>query len=302
MAARSLLRRLWVAAPVAARPLWAPVAAPRAWLSAAPALGELTLNSLVNPNKKTKRRKGRGIGSSKGKTAGRGHKGTYARSGGSVRVGFEGGQTPMYRRLPKVGFNNKNAEFKPQQLDVGVLQDWVTMGRLRVPEGRMITMKELCDAGVVNRTKVLKKGGVVLLARGADRLRMPLHVEVSKASAAAIEAVEAAGGTVTVAHFNKLALRALIKPHKFPILPKRAFPSLKEIPRFLDSSRRGYLSPEVQFRNRALFGAATSEDRLRLEHDKTRETDELLKRAAEDLAKRKEEAFLAERRAAETSS
>lgn len=245
---------------------------------------ELTLNSLVNKNKKQKKRVGRGIGSGKGKTAGRGHKGTYARSGGSVRLGFEGGQTPMYKRLPKVGFNNKNFEFKPMELDLGTLQDWITMGRLEVPEGRMLTMKDLCDAGVVNRQKVLKRGGVVLLARGRNRLTRPLHVEVSRASFKAIRAVEEAGGTVTVSHFNDLSLRALLKPHKFDVLPKRAWPSLKTIPRYLAYSRRGFLAPEVQLRNKELFGAATSEERIRREHEKTREVDEMMRAAHESLA------------------
>jgi large subunit ribosomal protein L15 len=64
------------------------------------------LNTFINNNKNTKKRKGRGIGSTDGKTAGRGHKGQKARSGGFHKVGFEGGQTPLYRRLPKVGFNS----------------------------------------------------------------------------------------------------------------------------------------------------------------------------------------------------
>eukprot|EP00968_Pinguiococcus_pyrenoidosus_P016331 scaffold1557_cov246-Pinguiococcus_pyrenoidosus.AAC.25 len=269
--------------------------------SASAAYEELGLHNLRNPWKKNKRRRGRGIGSGRGKTSGRGHKGTYARSGGSIRLGFEGGQTPMYRRLPKIGFNNKKYEWKPVKLQVGKLQDFVTMGRLKVPEDRMLTMEELCNAGVVTRSKVLKQRGVHLLGRGAERVTTKMHVEVSKVTQGAAEAIEAAGGTVTAVHFNKLALRALIKPHKFEVLPRRAFPSLKVVARFLDFSRRGYLSPEIQFRNKQLFGAVTSEERLRNEHEKTREADRLIRTALEQLAERNEKAFYEAQRAGEAS-
>jgi large subunit ribosomal protein L15 len=86
------------------------------------------------------------------------------------------------------------------------------------------------------------------------------------ASKGAIEAVEAAGGTVTSVHLNALALRALIKPYKFELLPKRARPPPKLMGFYLDHTRAGYLSPEIQLRNLKLFGAITSEDRYRKEH------------------------------------
>jgi len=92
-------------------------------------------------------------------------------------------------------------------------------------------------------------------------------LEVSRASEDAIQAVEAAGGTITCVHFNKLALRALLKPYKFDILPRRARPPPKLMNYYLDRTKAGYLSPEVQMRNLKLFGAVTSEEKLREEHE-----------------------------------
>lgn len=96
---------------------------------------------------------------------------------------------------------------------------------------------------------------------------MPIHLEVSQASKSAIEAVEKAGGTVTCVHFNKLALRALLKPHKFEILPWRARPIPTVMQYYLDKSNAGYLAPEIQTRNLKLFGHVTSEAKLREEHE-----------------------------------
>lgn len=211
---------------------------------------EVKLNSLRPAPGSTKPRKrvGRGIGSGTGKTAGRGHKGTHARQGGSVRIGFEGGQTPLHRRLPKVGFSNamhKN-EFEP--LNVGKLQLWIDMGRLAVPERKLLTMRDLQKAGLTSKRQVRVK----LLGGDKELVRTPVHLEVSRASKTAIEAIEAAGGTVTCAHYNRLALRALLKPEKFVLLPKRARPPPKLMPFYLDWEQRGEFSPEVQKRNKEL--------------------------------------------------
>lgn len=97
-------------------------------------------------------------------------------------------------------------------------------------------------------------------------MKTPIHLEVSKATPQAIEAVEKVGGTVTCSHFNKLALRALIQPYKFDLLPWRARPVPKLMQYYLDKKFSGYLSPEVQRRNLKLFGAATSEKMYRDEH------------------------------------
>jgi len=99
-------------------------------------------------------------------------------------------------------------------------------------------------------------------------LTSKIHIEVSFASENAISTIEKLGGTVTCVHFNKLALRALIKPYKFDILPRRARPPPKIMDYYLDRTKAGYLSPEIQIRNLQLFGSVTSEDTLRDEHEK----------------------------------
>lgn len=147
------------------------------------------------------------------------------------------------------------------------------MGRLVVPADRLMTMKDLVDAGIFKANRV--KHGIKLLARGGEHVHTPFHIEVSRASLGAIDAVEKAGGTVTCVHFNRLALRALLKPEAFRVpmlgedgqveetlqLPRRARPPPRLMPLYLDSDRRGYLSPEVQRRNKDLFnGQVISEE------------------------------------------
>ena len=234
----------------------------------------ITLNKLRdNPGAvKKARRIGRGIGSSKGKTCGRGHKGQKARAGGGVHPTFEGGQTKFYKRMPKIG-KMKNANFKLEliPLNVGKVQDYVTMGRLR-PERSdgVLTMRDFVNAGMFPSSSV--KTGVKLLGDGKEYIKDKLLIEVPFASASAIEAIESKGGFVTTVHYNRLALRALLKPHKFPnkpevmlareygdgvdaseldvhdtyLLPRRARPPPKYMPYYNDFSKRGYLNPKVQ--------------------------------------------------------
>lgn len=142
-----------------------------------------------NPGARLKsKRLGRGIGSGKGKTSGKGVKGQKAREGVSLN-GFEGGQLPIYRRLPKRGFTNINRkEFAPLNLDV--LEAAIESGKLDAAQP--ITEALLAQAGVV---RLNKADGVRLLARGA--LTKAVTLEVSGASAAAVAAVEQAGGKVT---------------------------------------------------------------------------------------------------------
>ena len=136
------------------------------------------------------KRIGRGIGSGKGKTSGRGVKGQKARSG--VRLnGFEGGQLPIYRRLPKRGFVNIfRVQYAP--LNIGTLDAAIEAGRL--PADSPIDEAALKAAGIVKRSN--KFAGVRLLAKGA--ITRKVTITVSGASPAAIAAVEAAGGAVTV--------------------------------------------------------------------------------------------------------
>ena len=131
------------------------------------------------------KRLGRGIGSGLGKTSGKGHKGQWARSGGGVRPGFEGGQTPIARRLPKRGFNNKN---------FSIDYDVVNVEKLNVFEdGAVVTVTELVEAGLVT---LKSNGGVKVLGNG--QLEKKLTVKANKFSASAKEAIEKAGGTAEV--------------------------------------------------------------------------------------------------------
>ncbi|MCD2255343.1 50S ribosomal protein L15 [Lactobacillus sp. CC-MHH1034] len=130
-----------------------------------------------------RKRVGRGTSSGTGKTAGRGQKGLLARSGGKTRLGFEGGQMPLYRRMPKRGFNNINHK----EYAVVNLHDLN-----RFDEGTEVTPAVLKESGVVKNTK----SGVKLLAKG--ELNTKLNIKVNQFSQAAKEAVEAAGGTIEV--------------------------------------------------------------------------------------------------------
>jgi len=137
-----------------------------------------------SPNSKTSsRRRGRGIGSGKGKTAGRGHKGQKARSGGNIAPGFEGGQLPLTRRVPKRGFNNK---FRREWTVVNV------ESLNRFDNGSVVTPQVLKDTGVVKSFDA----GIKILGKGD--LEKELTVQAHSFSAKAKDKIEAAGGTVEV--------------------------------------------------------------------------------------------------------
>ncbi len=138
---------------------------------------------------KTRKRVGRGMGSGTGKTAARGQKGQKSRSGGAVRVGFEGGQMPLYRRLPKRGFKNPSRkEFA--EINLGALQKAVDAGK--IDANGEIDETALGAAGLFKR----RRDGVRLLGNG--ELSAKLTLKVTGASKAAIAGVEKAGGSVTV--------------------------------------------------------------------------------------------------------
>ena len=126
---------------------------------------------------------GRGIGSGVGKTSGRGHKGQKARSGGGVRPGFEGGQMPLYRRLPKRGFTNIFAK-KYVSVNVEVLD--------KFNDGDEVTAESLLQKGIISKTL----DGVKILGRG--EVTKKLTVKVAKCSASAKEKIEKAGGKAEV--------------------------------------------------------------------------------------------------------
>ncbi|MCM3217971.1 MULTISPECIES: 50S ribosomal protein L15 [Niallia] len=134
-------------------------------------------------SRKERKRLGRGIGSGTGKTAGKGHKGQNARSGGGVRPGFEGGQTPLFRRLPKRGFTNINRkEYAIVNLDA----------LNRFEDGTEVTPELLIETGVVSN----ERAGIKILAKG--KVEKKLTVKAHKFSSAAKEAIEAAGGQTEV--------------------------------------------------------------------------------------------------------
>ena len=128
-------------------------------------------------------RKGRGPGSGNGKTAGKGHKGQNARSGGGVRPGFEGGQLPLYRKLPKRGFYNKFGK-KYAIVNIEALN--------RFEDGAVIDAATLCEAGLVSSIN----DGVKILGNG--ELTKKLTVKAAVFSNAAKEKIEAAGGKTEV--------------------------------------------------------------------------------------------------------
>jgi large subunit ribosomal protein L15 len=138
--------------------------------------------------RKSRRRLGRGIGSGKGKTAGRGVKGQKARAGAAVK-GFEGGQMPLHRRLPKRGFKNPFAR-RLNEVNLGRIQQAIDAGKL--DPAATVDAEALVKAGVLRRAR----DGVRLLGDG--ELKAKVALAVAGASKSAIAAVEKAGGSVTV--------------------------------------------------------------------------------------------------------
>lgn len=132
--------------------------------------------------RKNRKRLGRGIGSGTGKTSGKGHKGQKARSGGGVRRGFEGGQTPLYRRLPKRGFNNFNAKTYTE----------VTLTMLNQATTTDVTAETLIKDGIISKAN----DGIVILATG--KLDKKLNVKATRFTKNAKEKIEQAGGKCEV--------------------------------------------------------------------------------------------------------
>ena len=143
----------------------------------------MNLSSLKPPEGSRKKRKriGRGDGSGHGGTSTKGHKGQNARSGGKVRPGFEGGQMPLSRRLPKRGFRNP---FRKDIVTINIDQ------LRRFPEGSVIDRDTLLEAGLVKKTR----DGIKVLGRG--NIEYPISVKVDMISRGAKDKIEAAGGSV----------------------------------------------------------------------------------------------------------
>ena len=133
-------------------------------------------------SKKKSKRIGRGHGSGWGKTAGKGHKGQKARSGGGVRRGFEGGQTPLYRRLPKRGFKNINAKTYTE----------VTLTMLNKSKATDVTAESLLAEGIIGKIN----DGIVVLGTGS--IEKTVNVKATRFTKTAAEKIEAAGGKIEV--------------------------------------------------------------------------------------------------------
>ena len=141
-------------------------------------LGEVKAST----EKVERRRVGRGIGSGLGKTSGKGHKGQKARSGGGVRRGFEGGQTPLYGRLPKRGFTNIHANNYTE----------VTLSMLNKSEATDVTAESLLSEGIIGKIN----DGIVIL--GTGNLEKKLTVKAKRFTKSATEKIEAVGGKTEV--------------------------------------------------------------------------------------------------------
>lgn len=133
---------------------------------------------------KERKRVGRGTGSGLGKTSGKGHKGQNARSGGGVRVGFEGGQLPLFRRLPKRGFSNAKFKIRYVTINLSDLE--------RFAEGTEVTPTLLKEMGVIKNSL----DGIKVLGNG--KLTKKLNVKANKFSETAKKEIEALGGTTEV--------------------------------------------------------------------------------------------------------
>ncbi len=151
------------------------------------ALGIHNIGAPEGANKK-KKRVGRGPGSGHGKTSTRGHKGQKSRSGYSGRAGFEGGQMPLQRRLPKRGFTNI---FKKEWIEVNLagLDE-------RFESSDQVTPELMAERGMIKKGKLTRYHGVVVLGKG--ELTKALNITANRFSKAALEKIEAAGGVATV--------------------------------------------------------------------------------------------------------
>ncbi|OTB02237.1 hypothetical protein M426DRAFT_62501, partial [Hypoxylon sp. CI-4A] len=215
-----------------------------------------------NPGAHQKRvRVGRGPSSGKGKTSGRGHKGQ--KQHGKVKPWFQGGQTPLVVQRGKLGFENFRAPIL-SEVNLDKLQEWIDSGRIDVT--KQITPRELIQSNLIGSIK----DGIKLLARGADSLKQPIDIVVSRASASAIGAVEKAGGKIMTRYYTKQAITRLVNGKSFhtdkplPTGPEHVGPVLEEIRKngfsyrlpdptarwdieyYRDPAHRGYMSHTLQ--------------------------------------------------------
>ena len=155
----------------------------------------MRLNELKdNPgSRRSRTRVGRGIGSGKGKTAGRGHKGQKSRSGVAIK-GFEGGQMPIHMRLPKRGFNNFTKK-KYTEITTGKLQSYIDNGLLKIDN-------EITEADFISSCAIKKSpNGFKLLNKGD--LKSKINISISRATKSSIELIQSLGGTISILEIPK---------------------------------------------------------------------------------------------------
>lgn len=140
-------------------------------------------------------------------------------------------------------------------VNLGMIQDYIDMGRLKIDDDATLDVADFMEAGMLKKKSSLP--GVKLLCKGKDRFRAPVRLVVNRASENAIDHAESVGGEVTTTHMNRLAMKALISPEKFPkmaasddeyLLPKQARPPPKLQAYYTSWKNRGYLCPQVQMR------------------------------------------------------
>ena len=149
----------------------------------------MKLNTLISKNQKSKKRLGRGVGSSKGKTSGRGHKGQKARSGVAIKS-FEGGQMPLYRRLPKRGFRNFSTSKKIAIINLSRIQEIIAKQKT--------ILNNKINISNLQKSKLISKKFVKLKLLGTGDLKQKLDIEVNAISKSAKDKIEKLGGKVTL--------------------------------------------------------------------------------------------------------
>ncbi|WWC91603.1 ribosomal protein L15 [Kwoniella dendrophila CBS 6074] len=188
-------------------------------------------------------RYGRGPGSQRGGTSGRGHKGQKARNGKGVRLGFEGGQTPLHRKVPKRGFNNfTSKQYAP--LSLSTLQQFIFEGKINPDEP--ITINTIIRSNAVHGLS--KYQGIKLLGEPNFDLPLPsLNLNLSRYSKISAESIIQSGGKVTAIYHNNLSLRKEIFPDKFIGKQiKDAKPTRKtDILYYTNPKKYGYLADSI---------------------------------------------------------
>lgn len=200
----------------------------------------IALNSLkpIPGSTPKKKRVGRGQGSGRGLSCGRGQRSQTKRKTNDIPIGFEGGQTPLYRRVPKYGFTNKMFKLEYTSISLSQLQYWIDTGRILCPEGSTITMKTLIDSNLITK---IKWPGVKLIANGHEWFRAKIDIEVPRVSPAAVEAIERNGGSIRCVYYNRVAFHAHLHPEKYDVMPKRGMPPPKLWKYYSREDIRGYL-------------------------------------------------------------